>query len=108
MGAAKFSIVVRKAGQPSSGNAGAGLTAREIEVGRWLSCGKTNREIAILLHASPRTIDKHVEHILAKLRVENRTTAAVMLTTQRVAYVNQIETKKQSGVTSHTTRPARP
>jgi DNA-binding NarL/FixJ family response regulator len=55
------------------------LTLRETEVGHWLSRGKTNREIAFLIHASPRTIDKHVEHILAKLCVENRTTAALIL-----------------------------
>ena len=83
-----------------------GLTAREVEVGRWLSCGKTNREIAILLRASPRTIDKHVEHILAKLRVENRTTAAVMLTAQRVVFLDQKEPKNHPAVTSHTARSA--
>lgn len=59
----------------------AALTVREAEVGQWLACGKTNQEIALLVRASPRTIDKHVEHILAKLRVENRTTAAIVLAT---------------------------
>ena len=55
------------------------LTGREREVGHWIAQGKTNPEIAQLLEVSPRTIDKHVERILAKLGVENRTTAALML-----------------------------
>ena len=56
------------------------LTPRESEVATWVARGKTNAEIAIILHANPRTIEKHVEKILEKLSVENRTTAAVALT----------------------------
>lgn len=52
-----------------------GLTRRECEVLHWLSEGKRNSEIAIILGAQPRTIAKHVEKILAKLRVENRAAA---------------------------------
>jgi DNA-binding CsgD family transcriptional regulator len=55
----------------------AGLTAREGEVMHWLSCGKTDAEIAALLSISPRTVHKHLEHIYVKLGVETRT-AAVM------------------------------
>lgn len=51
---------------------GLGLTPREAEVLFWLSEGKTNAEIGIILDSSRRTIEKHVEHILQKLRVENR------------------------------------
>ena len=55
-----------------------GLTSRESEVLSWLSKGKTNRDIAQILGLSPRTIDKHLEQIYAKLGVENRTAAAAM------------------------------
>jgi DNA-binding response OmpR family regulator/DNA-binding CsgD family transcriptional regulator len=55
-----------------------GLTAREAEVLSWLSKGKTNRDIAQILGLSPRTIDKHLEQIYAKLGVENRTAAAAV------------------------------
>ncbi len=55
------------------------LTPREAEVARWLAMGKTNPEIAVILAMSPRTVEKHVEKILKKLEVENRTTAAVIL-----------------------------
>jgi DNA-binding NarL/FixJ family response regulator len=52
-----------------------GLTRREGEVLSWLSKGKTNRDIAQILGLSPRTVDKHLEQIYAKLGVENRTAA---------------------------------
>jgi DNA-binding CsgD family transcriptional regulator len=55
------------------------LTPREREVAHWLTQGKTNGEIALILGTSPRTIEKHVERILHKLGVENRTTAAIEL-----------------------------
>ncbi len=49
-----------------------GLTPRQAEVAYWVAQGKTNPEIAIILGASPRTIDKHMERIFARLGVENR------------------------------------
>jgi DNA-binding NarL/FixJ family response regulator len=57
-----------------------GLTGREGEVLSWLSKGKTNRDIAQILGLSPRTVDKHLEQIYAKLGVENRTAAAAVAT----------------------------
>lgn len=55
-----------------------GLTSREGEVLSWLSKGKTNRDIAQILGLSPRTVDKHLEQVYAKLGVENRTAASVI------------------------------
>lgn len=52
------------------------LTAREAEVLYWVVCGKTNRDVGEILHMSPRTVDKHMQHVLAKLQVETRTAAA--------------------------------
>ena len=57
-----------------------GLTVREAEVLSWLSKGKTNRDIAQILGLSPRTVDKHLEQIYAKLGVETRTAAAAIAT----------------------------
>lgn len=54
------------------------ITQRESEVLFWISKGKTNREIGIILSMSPRTVNKHLEQIFKKLGVENRTTAAAM------------------------------
>jgi len=52
------------------------LTPREAEVLHWVAKGKTNRDVGEILGASPRTITKHMEHILEKLGVETRTAAA--------------------------------
>ncbi len=54
----------------------AGLTPREAEVLGWLAKGKTNRDIGQILALSPRTVNKHLEHIFQKLGVETRTAAA--------------------------------
>ena len=53
------------------------LTPLENEVLHWLARGKTDVEIAALLGLSPRTVQKHLEHVYVKLGVETRT-AAVM------------------------------
>lgn len=52
------------------------LTARESEVLLWVARGKTNRDIAEILGMSPRTVNKHLEHVFEKLGVETRTAAA--------------------------------
>jgi len=54
-----------------------GLTPRQAEVAYWVAQGKTNPEIAVILGASPRTIDKHMERILERLGVENRASLIV-------------------------------
>lgn len=55
-----------------------GLTLREAEVLLWIAHGKANKEIADILEMSPRTVNKHLEQIFNKLRVEKRTSAATM------------------------------
>ncbi len=53
------------------------LTARELEVLRFLALGYTNRKIAETLVISLGTVKNHVEHIRAKLGVSDRTQAVV-------------------------------
>jgi len=53
------------------------LTRRERDVLAILSAGKSNAEIAALLAISPRTVQKHLEHIFEKLGVETRTSATL-------------------------------
>ena len=55
------------------------LTEREVQVLRWVACGKTNRDIGDILGLSPRTVNKHLEHVYVKLGVETRTAASVAL-----------------------------
>jgi DNA-binding NarL/FixJ family response regulator len=40
-----------------------------------VACGKTNRDIGDILGLSPRTVNKHLEHVYVKLGVETRTAA---------------------------------
>ena len=54
------------------------LTAREREILARLTTGDTNKEIAKTLAISPGTVKVHVERILYKLGVADRTQAAVM------------------------------
>lgn len=52
------------------------LTMRESEVLYWATKGKASRDIGDILGTSPRTVNKHLEHVFVKLGVETRTAAA--------------------------------
>ncbi|MGR9037100.1 MAG: response regulator [Gammaproteobacteria bacterium] len=54
------------------------LTHREAEILMWIARGKTNKEVGIILGSSPRTINKHLEHIFDKLGVATRAAAVAM------------------------------
>jgi DNA-binding NarL/FixJ family response regulator len=53
------------------------LTPREREVLAQVAEGRSNREIARLLHMSEKTVKAHVSSVLAKLGVADRTQAAL-------------------------------
>jgi signal transduction histidine kinase/DNA-binding CsgD family transcriptional regulator len=59
------------------------LTEREREVLRLLVEGLTNRAISERLSVSLETVKSHVHHIMQKMRVKDRTQAAVVATRQR-------------------------
>jgi len=59
------------------------LTEREHEVLMLVSQGMTNKQIARTLTISPATVKAHVERIIAKLGVSDRTQAAVVATQDR-------------------------
>lgn len=54
------------------------LTVREAEILMWIARGKTNKEIGIILSTSPRTVNKHLEHVFEKLGVSTRAAAVAM------------------------------
>lgn len=54
------------------------LTPRELEIVRLLAQGLTNRQISQELTVSAATVKVHIEHVLAKLKVSDRTQAAVL------------------------------
>ncbi len=61
----------------------ASLTQRELSVLDLVTRGMTNKEIARRLAISPSTVKVHVERIIAKLGVADRTQAAVVATEGR-------------------------
>lgn len=56
-----------------------GLTFREAEILMWISRGKTNKEVGLILDSSHRTVNKHLEHIFEKLGVATRAAAVAMV-----------------------------
>jgi len=55
-----------------------GLTRRELEILSLLVEGRREPEIARDLYISPRTVAKHIEHILGKLGVHSRAQAVAL------------------------------
>ncbi len=53
------------------------LTARELELLKMIALGKKNLEIATTLNISERTVKNHLSHVFDKLKVADRTQAAV-------------------------------
>jgi DNA-binding NarL/FixJ family response regulator len=82
LGSAEVMLLMRFAaadvGEAQSRVRNAALTPRETEVLSWVAKGKTNRDIADILGLSPRTVNKHLEHVFEKLGVETRAAAAAL------------------------------
>lgn len=66
------SVAERLAGRMSSSE----LTGRELEVLRQIVDGKSNKEIGNALNISEATVKSHINNILSKLGVSDRTQAA--------------------------------
>jgi len=79
LGEAMWLLSLRRTdAQPPSRLATASLTPRETEVLSWIAKGKTNRDVGDILGMSPRTVNKHLEHVFEKLGVETRAAAAAL------------------------------
>jgi DNA-binding NarL/FixJ family response regulator len=78
IGEAMWLLGVRAVDLPASRLATASLTPRETEVLSWIAKGKTNRDVGEILGMSPRTVNKHLEHVFEKLGVETRAAAAAL------------------------------
>jgi two-component system nitrate/nitrite response regulator NarL len=64
------------AGAPTAVPSKWGLTLRETEILEALRTGAADKEIASALGVSGSTASKHVENLLKKMKVINRTAAA--------------------------------
>jgi DNA-binding CsgD family transcriptional regulator len=60
---------------PAASRPAGGLSAREAQVLRLITTGKTNRAIAAELFISDRTVERHVSNIFVKLNVSSRAAA---------------------------------
>lgn len=79
LGETMWLLRVREPGEAGASRlATAALTPRETEVLSWIAKGKTNRDVAEILGMSPRTVNKHLEHVFEKLGVETRAAAAAL------------------------------
>jgi DNA-binding NarL/FixJ family response regulator len=52
-----------------------GLTSREVEVVRLAAAGRSNREIALQLFLSEKTVARHLSNVYAKLGISSRAAA---------------------------------
>ena len=75
-----FCCYVRRIGQAELARLSQlGLGVRTTEVLYWLSKGKRNKEIAIILGIATETVKTHLKDIYLRLHLENRATAAAMI-----------------------------
>ena len=65
-----------RARQPAAAAGGSPLSPRELEVARLVAQGMTNKQIGRALYVSERTAENHVQHILTKLGLRNRSQIA--------------------------------
>lgn len=65
-------------GRPSDPGAGEGFTPREVDVLRLVALGHANRQVARELNLAEVTVKKHVQSIIGKMGVADRTHAAVL------------------------------
>jgi len=54
------------------------LTAREIEILKWTSVGKTSSEVSMILRISTNTVNFHIKNAIIKLKAVNKTAAVVL------------------------------
>lgn len=64
---------------PAAVQAEFNLSQREAEILHWVSQGKTNLEIALILHISSFTVKNHMQRVFQKLNVTNRAQAVSKL-----------------------------
>jgi DNA-binding NarL/FixJ family response regulator len=73
--------VDQRSSEPAASPGPDRLTPRELDVLRLIAAGMSNKEIAVRLSVTVATVKTHLEHILQKLQVSDRTQAAVYAVT---------------------------
>jgi DNA-binding NarL/FixJ family response regulator len=67
------------AGARRSTTGGDPLTEREREIAELVAGGATNKQVAVALFVSDKTVERHLSNVYAKLGVRSRTELAAML-----------------------------
>ena len=80
--------LMRELSRPSEDEASSILTSRELDVLRLIASGRSNKEIAMDLVLSEKTVKTHVSNILAKLHLADRTQAALYAVRQHIVDPN--------------------
>jgi DNA-binding CsgD family transcriptional regulator len=83
--AALFPAASNRSGRRTAATSPRGLTARELEVARLVSQGRSNREIGSALFIADWTAATHVRNILAKLGLSSRAQIAAWAVEHGVA-----------------------
>jgi len=81
-GSIAYALGEQSGAAPSAGTSATELTKREWQVANLVVRGLTNKEIAVKLSISQRTVHGHVDHILAKLGFTSRTQIAAWISRQ--------------------------
>jgi DNA-binding NarL/FixJ family response regulator len=79
-------VVAERLAERLSGNA---LTERETEVLKTIVAGKSNKEIAAALFISEATVKTHINNLLSKLGVADRTQAATMALHRGIVHLDE-------------------
>ena len=74
------------------------LTPREREVLALLAAGRSSKQIAQQLVISPRTLGTHIQHILRKLGVHNRTQAVAVAHRAGLVLMPEVEAHVRNAV----------
>ena len=82
--ASLFARILRSLGRPDAKMEGVPVTRRELQILRHVAYGMSNKDIARSCGISIETVKEHVQNILRKLDVADRTAAAVWAVKQRV------------------------
>lgn len=74
---------------------GPALTGRELEVLKRIVAGRSNKEIGGDLHISEATVKTHINSILSKLGVSDRTQAATSALQRGIVYLDQVSRRPE-------------
>jgi DNA-binding NarL/FixJ family response regulator len=88
--------IARLAGTLDDAGGAPALTRREREIAELVAEGMTNREIAQRLFLSERTAQNHVQHILDKLALSNRSQVAVWVERSRPPATPELSSRRSN------------